>query len=399
MKKVFMTIRTRSKILPLFSVLLLGVSGAAFPAHAFTGKSKIPPLSFEVHTTKVDFESKSDLMKVVPLNDKTLAYHIRLPKGWVKMENDVIEGSAGTGILRQISSYTSPPRIERRSLFRVSIIDLDSLITVDDWFISYMLEMGFSIEGMKIKSPRLVDAQYTVFENGEPYMTRAVVTMSGSRIILAEYLVHDEVYNAERDEQTWAMAGFGLDSPSNAVPILMKTFNFVDIAKFDYPSNWAIQSPQVTDITRMEASILNGTMLKQGGEVIAANNSELLGRIDISLVSKDQGLTLTDEINFLKEGLAKRNYKLGKFIENVGVSGINPLISSSRIDVYEVEGVSKKLAGYEYWVGVLESRSRYYLVRLTSVSRGENFKVWAQNVETYKVLLRSLGPASVVADD
>jgi len=397
MKKVFMTIRPLSRYVPnaltAFSLLLLAIS----PANAFTGKSKIPPLNTEVHTAKADFESKTDLIKVVPLNDQTLAYHIRLPKGWMKMDNDVIDTKSGTGILRQVSTYVSPPRIEHRSLFRVSVIDLDSLITVDDWFISYMLEMGFSIEGMKIKSPRLTLAQYTVFEDGEPYVVRAVVTISGSKIVLAEYLVHQEVYDAEKDEQIWAMVGFSLDNPVDKIPIPMKTFNFVDIAKFDYPSAWLIQAPEITDITRMEASVLNGKNLKK--EETTANNNELLGRIDISLISKDQGLTLNDEINLLKEGLKNRNYKLGKFLETVEENGINPLISSSRIDVYEVEGVSKKLAGYEYWVGVLQSKSRYYLVRLTTVSRAENFKVWAENAETYKVLLRSLGPASVATED
>lgn len=399
MKKVFMTIRPRSNSLALFSVLLLGFFVAVSPADAFTGKSKIAPLNSEVHTTKEIFESKSDLIKVMPLNDKSLSYRIRLPKGWVKLDSDVVDGGTTTaaGILRQISAYTSPPRIERRSLFRVSMIDLDSLITVDDWFISYMLEMGFSIEGMKVKSPRLVVAQYTVFEGGEPYVTRAVVTISGSRIILAEYLVHDDTYQAERDEQIWAMTGFALDNPVNKLPISMKTFNFVDIAKFDYPANWVIQAPEITDITRMESSVLSGKNIKQN-EVTGINN-ELVGRIDVSLVSKDQGLTLADEINLLKEGLKNRKYKLGKYIENVEEPGINPLITSSRIDVYEVEGVSKKLAGYEYWVGVLESRTRFYLVRLTTVSRAENFKTWAENVETYKVLLRSLGPASVATDD
>lgn len=386
-----MTIRPRSYTLTAFSLILLAFS----PAQAFTGKSKIAPLNTEVHITKADFESKTDLIKVTPLDDATLAFHVRLPKGWQKMDADVAETKAGTGILRQVANYISPPRIEHRSMFRVSVIDLDSLITVDDWLISYMLEMGFSIEGMKIKSPRLTVAQYTVFEDGEPYFVRAVVTMSGSRIILAEYLVHQEVYQAERDEQIWAMSGFGLDTPSTKTPIVMKTFNFVDIAKFDYPNNWIIQAPEITDITRMEASALNGKNLNQGE--IAGN--ELLGRIDVSLVAKDQGLTLADEINLLKESLKARNYKLGRFIETVEVDGINPLISSSRVDAYEVEGVSKKLAGYEYWVGILQSRTRYYLVRMTTVSRAENFKTWAENVETYRTVLRSLGPASVASDD
>lgn len=216
-------------------------------------------------------------------------------------------------------------------------------------------------------------------------------------MILAEYLVHADMYKIERDDQVWAMAGFSLDNPVTGLPIVMRTFNFVDIAKFDYPANWMIQAPEITDITRMEASVLKSQISKQ--TEIATTNNELLGRVDISLVSKDQGLTLGDEINFLKEGLKKRNYQLGKHIENIQEKDLNPLITSSRIDVYEVEGVSNKLAGYEYWVAVLESRSRYYFIRLTTVSRGENFKTWSQNVETYKVLLRSLGPASVASED
>lgn len=387
-----MTIHPASYFLTGFSLFLIGI----MPAQAFTGKNKIPKLSTEVGISKEEFESKTDLMKVTPSNDKSLSYRIRLPKGWTELGSDLIEAQTGTGILRQVSIYVSPPRIERRSMFRVSAIELNSLITVDDWFISYMLEMGFAIEGMKIKSPNLVYAQYTVFEGGEPYGVRAVITRSGSKMIVAEYLVHQEMYMAERDEQIWAMTGFVVENPDLGLAISLKTFNFVDIAKFDYPTNWIVQAPEITDITRMEASILRGRNTEDSKQV---NNNELLGRIDISLIAKDQGLTLADEINFLKEGLKKRKYTLGKFIENVPVDGINPLISSVRVDAYEAEGTAKKLAGYEYWVGVLQSKSRYYLVRLTTVSRGENFRVWAENVETYKTLLRSLGPASVATDD
>jgi hypothetical protein len=366
------------------------------PAQAYTGKSKIPPLINEVSVSKEEFESKSDLITVTPMQDKSLAYKIRLPKGWQNLDDGgPIEGE-GAGILRQVSLFTSPPRIEHRSIFRYRIIDLDSLITVDDWFISYMLEMGFSIEGIKIKSPRLTQAQYTVFENGEPFVVRATITTTGSRIILAEYLVHQEIYEQEKSEQIWAMSSFELTNSDPKAQIAMKTFNFVDIAKFDYPANWLIQAPEITDISRMEATTINTKNLRSG---IYTEGDELLGRIDISIAAKDQGLTLADEINLLKEGLKSRKYKLGKFIETVEEKGINPLIASSRIDVYEVEGVSRRLAGYEYWVGVLQTKGRYYLIRLTTVSRVENFKSWAENVETYRVLLRSLGPASISDDE
>lgn len=382
--------------IPLAFLGLITLLMMVWPAYAYTGKSKIPALKTEVNISREEFESKSDLITVTPLNNKTLAYKIRLPKGWQNLDKDIIEGQTGVGILRLVSQYTSPPRIEHRSIFRVSVIDMDSLITVDDWFISYMLQMGFSVEGINIKSPRLTQAQYTVFEDDEPYIVRATITTTGAKMVLAEYLVHQEIYEQEKSEQVWAMTGFELLNTDLDIKIPMKTFNFVDIAKFDYPANWLIQSPEITDITRMEATTINTKNLRSG---VYTAGDELLGRIDVSIITKDQGLTLTDEINLLKETLKARNYKLGKFVETVQENGLNPLIASSRIDVYEVEGVSKRLAGYEYWVGILQSKSRYYMIRLTTVSRGENFQSWAENVETYKVLLRSLGPASIETEE
>lgn len=349
MKKRDMTIHRISFAFFGFIALFL-VTSEVF---AFTGKNKIPPLKTEVTISKQDFESKSDLITVTPLNNEKLAYKVRLPKGWQNLDKDIIEGKTGVGILRQVSQFTSPPRIEHRSIFRVSVIDLDLPITVDDWFISYMLEMGFSIEGMNIKTPYITQAQYIVFEDNEPYIVRATISTTDAKIILVEYLVHQEMYEQEKSEQIWAMTGFELLHPDTDSLVPMKTFNFVDVAKFDYPANWFIQAPEITDISRMEATAINTKHNRSG---IYTSGDELLGRIDVSIIAKDQGLTLTDEIKLLKEGLKVRNHRLGKFIETVEVKGINPLISSSRVDAYEVEGVSKRLAGYEYWVGVLQDR-------------------------------------------
>jgi len=367
---------------------------AISPAHAFLGKDKIPPLKTEAHLSEADFNAKTSLIEETPLQNKDMAFHVRLPNGWVKLNSDEGKSEVASDLFRLLSAYTSPPRLEHRSILRVKSIDLTSLITVDDWFIGYMLQMGFSVEGMTLISPRRVEAQYTLFEEGEPYVTRAVVTMTGSKIILAEYLVHQEMYAAEKDIQILAMSGFGLSTPNNKLPIVMKTFSFVDIAKFDYPSNWLTYTPGITEINRMDASVLNtiSTHLVTAGS--AVNELQMTGRIDVSVVSKTLGTTIGNEIATLNKGLKDRHYKLGKYIETIKTIELNSNIKSSRIDVYEMESEVQKIAGYEYWVAVLQTNSRYYLVRLITVSRGENFVKWAQNVETYRVLLNSLSPAS-----
>ncbi len=368
------------------------------PAYAFLGKDKIPPLKDEIKTSQTAFEAESTLIEEVPLQNKDMAFHVRLPKGWIKLNSDEEKTAVGSDLFRQIAAHTSPPRIEHRSIFRVKSIDLTTLISVDDWFIGYMLQMGFSVEGMTSVTPKKLIAQYTLFEDGEPYVTRAVVTITGAKIILAEYLVHQEVYETEKDQQVLAMSGFDLVSPNTASPIVMKTFSFVDIAKFDYPSNWFIYTPGISQINRMEASVLNTITAPSSGQGPGQEAQiQMAGRVDVSVISKDLKTTVSDEIKTLNDELKAKNYKLGKYIETAKSIELNSNIKSGRIDIYEMDSEVQKLVGYEYWVAVLQTDSRYYLVRLITIGRDENFSLWAQNVAVYRTLLQSLSPASTLS--
>jgi hypothetical protein len=392
-----MTTRTanRSTFHPITILALVFVAffTYGFPAQAFTGKDKIPVLKTEVHTSKADFEAATTLISDAPDDDASLAFHIRLPKGWLKRDVSVDKGASDTDIFTQIAAYTTPPRMDHPSIFRVRSIPISQLIRADDWFIGYMLDMGFSIEGMTVKSPTKIMAQYTLFEEGDPYVTRATITISGNKVILAEYLVHQENYGREQDQQIWAMTGFDMPTPSMKPPVLMKTFSFIDIAKFDYPENWAIYSQGISDIKRMNSTIIS-TVDAKGEKKQAEIPMQIAGRIDISVISKSLGTTLPDEIKALNGELTKNQYKLGKYIGTISDIQLDPHIKASRIDSYQMESEAQKLAGYEYWVAILQSDSRYYLVRLITIGRGENFVVWAGNTETYRTILRSLSPAS-----
>lgn len=387
----------------LFFILQVGLvfsAQSATTGASTTGKEKIPPLSTDVNISKQDFEGRTEIIKDVPNQDGTLAFQIRLPKGWIRQESDNSAETIGADIFRQVALYISPPRLERRSVFRIRTIDLHDLITPDNWFWGYVMHMGFAVEGMTIESPRSVKAQYTLFEDGEPFVTRAAIMMSGSRIVMAEYLVHQDAYEAERGEQVWAMTGFDLENPSTKMLVKMKTFTFADISKFDYPENWVPYSPGITNINRMDASVIrvvNSQTHTDNGTELA--KEQMIGRIDVSVVSKDLKTKLSEEISWLNQGLEEKSYKLGDYIGNVSDIKLDPLIKDSRLDVYVLDSTKEKLVGYEYWVAVLHTQSRYYFVRLITVSREENFVTWAQNAETFKYLLASISPASTGDSD
>lgn len=388
-----MTVNLKSFFSTLFFTTCLVGFAFGGTAHAFQGKDQIPKLSGEVHISKEDFTAQSDLVQEKPRNDDSLAYHIRLPKGWQKIDNPVNGIDDNSNILHQISTYAGPPRIEHRSLLRIRTADATSLISMDDWFIGYMMQMGFAIEGMTVDSPRRITAQYAVFEDNEPFIVRAVATLSGHHIILAEYLVPQNVYQAERDQQIWAMTGFDLTSPNLAPPVDVKTFSFLNVVKFDYPANWNFPDPGIRDFNRMDAHISN-TLSSIPQKYEQKIPDRMGGRIDISVISRTENTQITSEINRLNAELTSKNYKLGKYLGNIKIDPLPSLTQNIRVDSYELDGLTEKLTGYEYWIAVLQTPDYYVLVQLTTLGRNDNFILWAENTETYKTLIRSLSPAT-----
>jgi len=202
--------RQKLLVLACFFIVL-----GSFPqsSDAFFGLDDSPLLSYDMETPAAELDKGMELKKETPSGEESLAMQIYLPNGWVRaeFEQEQTLPKAGKGafekprieqadgdIFRLLVRYSTPPRLQRRSEFRVRSIEINSLISLDNWFVEYLLQMGFSPEGVNKVSTNRLEAQYTLFEYGEPMVTRAVVERSGNKIILAEYLVHQENYQAEK---------------------------------------------------------------------------------------------------------------------------------------------------------------------------------------------------------
>lgn len=406
----------------IFGTLALLIAGTAQPSFAFKGIDDAPSLSYKLSKPKDEVYKDMELHQEMPQNDTALALRVKLPKGWLKYDDkgnvDDIAGvtaeggQEGTDIFKTLLRYVSPPRLEWRSEFRVRSIEINTLISLQNWFSLYMLQMGFSPEGVSRISNNRMDSQYTLFEKGEPMVVRAVIQKSGNKIILAEYLVHQDNYEAEKDEQVAAMADYGLLSPDTSSPIALNVYTFVDIAKFNYPASWLLYTPDVDTIDRMEASVINVR-----GEIPVDRKNlqdhQLNGRIDVAMVSKFISTTVEKEVAEIGANLKEKGLTLGEKIADIKDQKVHNLVTSVEIKVYNIAPpeselvryrhfsgenlTNKKLAGYEYWFAILETKGRYYFIRLLTISRDEDFKAWSENTEVLKMLLESVSPVNDTA--
>ncbi|OIN85449.1 MAG: hypothetical protein AUJ12_09350 [Alphaproteobacteria bacterium CG1_02_46_17] len=413
--------RQKLLVLVCFFIVL-----GSFPqsSDAFFGLNDSPPLSYDMETPLAKLDKGMEVKEETPSGEESLAMQISLPNGWIRaeFEQEQTLPKAGNGafekqrieqedgdIFRLLVRYSTPPRLQRRSEFRVRSIEINSLISLDNWFVEYLLQMGFSPEGVNKVSTNRLEAQYTLFEYGEPMVTRAVVERSGNKIILAEYLVHQENYQVEKDQQIRSIQKFKLLAPDASLPVALNTYSFVDIAKFDYPQNWILYSPGIITIERMEASVINIKGMNTDDRKILSN-MQLNGRIDVTVVSRFAKTTVQNEMSIIGQALKDKDLQLSDKMDSVPLPQLNEKVENANIAVYHiippesellkinkfsrVVGVQQKLADYEYWIGTLETSGRYYFIRLLTIGRDEDFKSWAENTEVFYVLLGSVAPVN-----
>lgn len=399
------------------------VTGTGMPTFAFSGTDDAPSLSYKLSGPKEEIYKEMEVHRETPEDDQSLALEVRLPRGWVRYDEkkDIGElpggknedGSTdGTDIFKTLLRFVSPPRLEYRSEFRVRSIEINNLISLKNWFSLYTLQMGFSPEGITELSDNRMDAQYTLFEDGEPMVARSVVQRSGKKIILAEYLVHQDNYEVEKDLQIAAMADYHLLSPERTLPVALNVYTFVDIAKFNYPESWLLYTPDLDTIDRMEASVINvrGFISEDRKDI---QSHQLNGRIDVTMVSKFIGTTVEKEVTDIGAALKANGLILGDKIADLENVKVHNLVTSVDVKVYHIippanelvryrqfsgdNMTNKKLADYEYWFAVMETKGRYYFIRLLTISRNEDLKAWAENTEVFRMLLASVSPVNDTA--
>jgi hypothetical protein len=358
-----------------------------------------PKLNRDIKLSRKDFDKQTILIKETPFGDASLAYSLRMPTSWKKIQNnsfDQYDPSKAKDVLGVISEYVSPINIDQRSRFRVRAAQLPFAISAKDWVLNFMVINNYTLQGLDVVNQNRIAVQFVYIDNGTQFVSRAVIQRSGSRIAFAEIIMPVNIWATDRDNAVWSMVTFKLIAPSNESAEPMLSNSFVDIVKFSYPKSWLLYAPPITSIERMNATLINIRGGSEGREVESLSELfklDLDGRMDItSLVKKDK-TTLTTEMNALRGSLKDLQFTIGDYVERIKIEGLNKSILQSRTDVYKLSSPAFKLIDYELWISVVETADRYYIVQTISIGRNNDFYAWARNKEALSLMLQSLKPA------
>lgn len=338
--------------------------------------------------SEADFLKGTTVVTQEPLGDKYLAFEVRLPLKWTKsqdMERGIVakdnKSSQGSRILGEISKFYGPTRPDAGDFFMVEAMTLDYEMSVRNWFLNYIYSRGYSLQGLEVIDDSTVEAVYVTLKGDNAFLYRVRAIANGPRVVVVSYAVPEQYADKERGMQERVLSSFRFISPEDVVKDHVRTHQFLDILKFNYPSTWRVIAPNVYSMEGMDAKVLN-----------SVDSKTVSGEIDVRVISTELDTSLAEEVKYLKEDIQERGLSIDDMIEVGSDFKFGDYVLYNRVEIYVAKDKNRKIVDHEFWLAVVVEDSYYYIVTLLTPSRMSDFYTWAKNNEAFKLVVQSLGP-------
>lgn len=359
---------------------------SALPAYAIKQQlniDNIPEIEPIELMPEAEFEEKTK--PIVHLSDqyKSLAYSLRIPADWIETNSyaDVTKDNSvlGSKVLGILTRFVSPPdSVKIEQFFTVEAMQLTYEIGVKNWFIHHVLTNGLSLERMTIKNRQELEAIYIELRKDTTYIVRVKAIINGSKIVVAKYYLPQQHFNENKIMQAQAIDSFSLTYPEKRTIEDLETVGFLSQSYFDYPPSWKLKVAKINSIDHMKARLQRKVV-----------DGILEGQIDINLSNKLSVNTRAEIIKEFRNNFSIKRYNVEKFIEAPEME-YHQEMSFGMTQVYELKSKVPNMMEYELWVSVMEGEDYYYLISLVTPARDEEFYKWARNIETYKLVVKSM---------
>ncbi|MGB0720428.1 MAG: hypothetical protein ACPGRX_08140 [Bdellovibrionales bacterium] len=342
------------------------------------------------------FTADTTLREDTPFGDEYLAFEVRLPEGWGSDDAQSVGNfQLSESVLGEVARYFGPVRPGFRSYFSVQVVGMKYQLTTEQWFKLYLLENGYSIQGLDVLDDGRVEAIYVVIENDVTYVVRAVAEVNGKRAVLAQYVMPVEQWQDEKLMQERVVGSFRLLNKDTNFIEVMKPYYFLDVAEMQYPESWALRSKPLRSVDHMDVQLLNTVENKEHRHAAQLLN----GKIEVHLFSAYSVDDLEQQIEDFKHEVQGDGLLLQDIIEEPDDFDFNDNVEFARVQVFGATDQNKSVLGYEFWFTVMAARDYYYFVTLLTPSRNDDFLNWARNTQTFRSVNALISPLDSAVSD
>jgi hypothetical protein len=354
---------------------------------------QVPPaLDNSVTLSAADYMAMSTEFVRTPFKDPYLTYKVRLPNGWTEVGEEALEAQRlSSRLLGEVSRFAGPAEGAMQSSFKVSALQMDYFVSVENWFQTFLLTNKYTLLGLKVKGTR-IDARYQVLRDGREFVVRAVAIANGSRMVLAEYSVPAKRFDKEKDNQTWAAMSFSLLKADTSLPEPIRPREMLDVATFLYPESWTLISPAIRNPEEMATTIvLAGGQDNPVTQTVEIDITKARGRMEIIGKRRAGGHDPIQFASWVADVMKAEGVAWGEKIavQPKPLTLDKSLISDGVASYYLLDTMGRALQ-QEVWI-VLAHTDRYdYAVLLVTPGRSTDFAAWARNISTFELVARSV---------
>jgi hypothetical protein len=339
---------------------------------------------------KEEFYAQTRPIKDVPYNQKALGYTMRLPKDWV----DTGSQSSKNFILSEklfldLNGFYGPASPFGRSRIEIQALSMESNLTMEQWYLKYILEAGMTPEGFLTHNPDKVESLMVIMEGDYSYYLRTLITRNENKIIMFKYYVPVGFMQQEASMQASVVNSFEVLTPLPKKEMSYEMYRFLDVAEIKYPTGWRVYSKPMRSVDYLDAAFVNMKGAQAGSTGGSSN-----GKLDVSLVLISDGVPLMDEVMKYKKKIELSGVLIGEKYVGYGDFKHNEEMDFGISEVYKGVDSLNNQSEYEFWFSVLVGGNYYYFMMLLTPSRNENFSVWADNVQNYHFMLKNIKPMS-----
>ena len=373
-----------------FLFLVLFVFAGNTYAQSIVQQLKKPMPEFEKEDVAA-FNKKSSLHSDVPFNDQFLEYSVRLPKNWAQPKSSAIGNlSLSNKVLGEVERYYGPVRIGERSYFSLKAVELEYQLTAEQWFILFVLENGYTLEGMEVVDGTRVNTVYVLVDKGQSYVVNAAAIVNGTRIVFAQYVTPAEEWEKERSDAYHVVQSFDLKNVDTSYVEKMTPYQFLDIAELEYPESWQLIARPLRSAEEMSVELLN---VKKDRSYNYFNRKQILkGKMEIHLIAN----YVVDDIDeVIREFIQKSSINqlvIGSEVEEYDDFVLDEQMELVEVKAYEAVDQTQSIVNYEFWLAVMQAGEHFYFVTLLTPSRDADYYNWARNSQTLRVVVENIVP-------
>lgn len=373
------------RIASIVVLIALAVFVPLYSASAQTGivdTSTVPDVPYyDMPTGEFLFHTK--MYDEAPMDDRFLAYTIRLPKEWTRSDVGDLRGLAlGKNVLLDITRFFGPIQIGfPRSSFVMRAAAGGYEMPAKNWFLHHVHSNGYILQAFRAISDSHVEGVFVQLIGDDTFIVRSVVRFNDNRMLMALYLVPEQLWEQEHRMQSAVMQSLKLTNPSPAQLEEREFHAFFELLRFDYPKSWSIRTPNIFSTEVMEASLIN-----------SRDGRRLDGEINFKVISSEIDTTLANEVRDVQGRLEERGFSIEEMIPYKLEYKHHEFINFSRVEVYRASHKVRGFQPHEYWVAVLGEDRFFYIITMLTPSQEDDFFSWSRNAQAYQIVLETLRP-------